>query len=392
MSLLRRVVGAPEARDVSLSEALAKLRGVGVSAGVSVSEESAMRHAAVWACMRLISEAIGQLPVGAHRKIGDIRQPVDPQPQLLVDPSARVSLPEWIGQGVVSVLQSGNTYGVVAARDRLMHPTQIELVAPRTVTVRQTGSGSPDYRVSGTPIAAEDMFHVRGFSLPGEVVGLSPIAHARETIGLGLAAEKFGAGVFGKGGHPTGILKSDQVLDPAKAEEAKLRFKRAVDGGDIAALGAGLSYESIQMTLEDAQFLETQRWSVLQIAKFFGVPPEMIGAAPEGSSVTYANREQRALDFVTFALMPWIVRFEAALTRMLPRGQFVKFNTSALLRADTLTRYQAHAIGIKNRFLLPDEAREKEDRPPLPDGAGKTFPTVDTSPELTDGPSQEGSP
>lgn len=135
--------------------------------------------------------------------------------------------------------------------------------------------------------------------------------------------------------------------------------------GEPSLLPASITYTPIQVTPEDAQFIEAQRFSVEQIARFFRVPPEMVGAATSGSNVTYANVEQRGIDFLTYSIAPRLVRFEEALSSLLAAPQVVKFNTAALLRTDLKSRYDAHAVGLSNGFLTVDEVREIEDRAPI---------------------------
>ena len=132
-------------------------------------------------------------------------------------------------------------------------------------------------------------------------------------------------------------------------------------------MGAGLRYERIQVNPEEAQFLDSQRFTVEQVARIYGVFPEMIGGATSGSNVTYANREQRAADFLTFGLSPYLVALEDGLSMLVPRPQRVRFNLDSVLRSDLKTRYEAHAIGIESGFLTVDEVRQIEDRPPLPE-------------------------
>jgi HK97 family phage portal protein len=180
--------------------------------------------------------------------------------------------------------------------------------------------------------------------------------------------EKFGAQWFGEGATPSGVLTSDQRIKSEDAEMLKARWK-ARHGGhrDIAVLGDGARFQAISISPEASQFLETTRANVATVARYFGVQPELIGGE-SGGSLTYANVEQRALDFLQFGLAPWLVRMETAISGLLSSTTTVKFNAGALVRTDLLTRYQAHEVGIRAGFLTVNEARELEDRPPLPQG------------------------
>jgi HK97 family phage portal protein len=130
-------------------------------------------------------------------------------------------------------------------------------------------------------------------------------------------------------------------------------------------LGDGIKFKQVSVAPEESQFLETQRFTVQQICRLYGVPPEMIGSE-SGNSLTYANVEQRSLAFLTYCINPWLVRIETALTDLVPRGQFVKFNAGVLLRTDLKTRYESYEIGLRAGFLTVNETRALEDREPLP--------------------------
>jgi phage portal protein BeeE len=293
-------------------------------AAVPVNPTTAMQHSAVWACVNLIAGSISTLPLAAYRR-GD-RNPLPDLPPLLRQPSATMNLPDWLYAALQSLLLRGNCYGEIVDRSGAgLLPAQVELLAPDRVQV--TANSAVQYRVDGQEVDPASIWHVKAFCTAGSVVGLSPIAHARQAVGLGLATEKFGA-----------------------------QF-----------LGDGAKFQPVTIAPEEAQFLETTRANIATVARYFGVQPELIGGE-SGGSLTYANVEQRALDFLTFGLRPWLVRLEAAISGLLSSTTTVKFNAGALVRTDLLTRYQAHEVGIRAGFLTVNEARDLEDRPPLPEG------------------------
>jgi HK97 family phage portal protein len=200
---------------------------------------------------------------------------------------------------------------------------------------------------------------------PGNVLGLSPIAHARQAVGLGLGAEQYAAKLFGDSAIPSGVLTTDQRINRQDALALKEGWRAAHKGRrDIAVLGDGARFQAITIPPEQAQFLETTRANVATIARYFGVQPELIGGE-SGGSLTYANVEQRALDFLQFCLRPWIVRTELALSALLSSTTSVKFNAAGLVRTDLLTRYQAHESAIRAGWKLRSEVRELEDLPPV---------------------------
>lgn len=339
------------------------------AAGITVNADSALRLSAVWACVRLLADTVSTLPVDVYGKGRDGTTAAIATPPLLTRPSDAFGLVDWLHALTASLALRGNAYGVITGRTGAAGwPSQIELVNPDVVAVARTTDGRIEYRIGGTEYPRDDVFHVRAFTLPGALTGLSPIEYARQAVGLGLAAEQFGARFFGDNATPAGLIISKERLTAEQAGTLKSRWKaRVVEGSrEIAIMSGDLSFQPLTIPPEESQFIETQRFTIAQVARMFGVPPEMIGGEA-GGSLTYANVEQRAIDFVTFALGPWVARIEAALSALLPRGQHVKLNTGALLRADLLTRYQAHEIGIRAGFLTIDEARALEDRAPLPD-------------------------
>jgi HK97 family phage portal protein len=333
-------------------------------AAVPVTPSTAMQHSAVWACVNLIAGAISTLPLAAYR-VGD-RDPLPVLPPILRQPSAGWALPDFLYAALQSLLVRGNTYGLIVDRAGAgLLPAQVELLAPERVGVT-VPNGAVEYRVDGQEVDPASIWHVRAFTTPGQVDGLSPIGHARQAIGLRLAAEKYASRFFGESAIPSGLLTTDQRISTENARDLKERW-RASHGGhrDIAVLGDGARFQAITIPPEQAQFLETTRANVATIARYFGVQPELIGAE-SGGSLTYANVEQRALDFLTFGLRPWLVRLEVALSALLSSTTTVKFNAAALVRTDLLTRYQAHESAIRAGWKLRSEVRDLEDLPPIP--------------------------
>jgi HK97 family phage portal protein len=332
-------------------------------AAMPVNPSTALQHSAVWACVNLIAGSISTLPLAAYRD-GD-PNPLPALPPILRAPAAGWSLPDFLYAALQSLLLRGNAYGLVVDRAGAgLLPSQVELLAPDRVAVN-VPNGSIEYRVDGQEVDPASIWHVKAYTSAGSVVGLSPIAHARQAIGLGLAAEKFGAQFFGESAIPSGLLTTDQRINFEHASDLKERWKASHGGRrDIAVLGDGARFQPISVNPEESQFLETTQANVRTIARYFGVQPELIGA-DSGNSLTYANVEQRALDFLTFGLRPWLVRLEVALSALCSSTTTVKFNAAALVRTDLLTRYQAHESAIRAGWKLRSEVRDLEDLPPV---------------------------
>jgi HK97 family phage portal protein len=336
-------------------------------AAMPVNPGTAMQHSAVWACVDLIASAISTLPLYAYRR-GE-RDPLPDLPPILRQPSATMNLPDWLYAALQSLLLRGNCYGQIVDRAGAgLLPAQVELLNPDTVQVT-TEQGRLVIRVNGEEVDPASIWHVKAYTSAGNVVGLSPIAHARQAIGLGLAAERFAAEFFGDGAIPTGIITTDRDVHHDEARQLKERW-RLLYGRDwgsrreVAVLGAAAKFQPITIPPEESQFLETTRANVATISRYFRVQPELIGGE-SGGSLTYANVEQRALDFLQFGLAPWLVRLETAISSLLSSTTTVKFNAGALVRTDLLTRYQAHESAIRAGWKLRSEVRELEDLPPI---------------------------
>jgi HK97 family phage portal protein len=332
-------------------------------AAVAVNPTTAMQHSAVWACVNLIAGSISTLPLAAYRE-GE-RNPLPALPPILRQPSATMNLPEFIYATLQALLTRGNTFGLIVDRAGAgLLPSQVELLANDRVTVE--ANDRIKIRVDGQEVDPASIWHVKAFTTPGQVLGLSPIGHARQAIGLGVAAEKYAAKFFGESAIPSGVLTSDQDIKQDRAEQLKARWRQSHGGNrDIAVLGNGARFQAVTIAPEEAQFLETTRANVATIARYFSVQPELIGGE-SGGSLTYANVEQRATDFLVFCLRRWIVTMEVALSALLSSTTSVKFNAGALVRTDLLTRYQAHESAIRAGWKLRSEVRELEDLPPIP--------------------------
>ena len=365
------------AREVRSGADAVVARALGVRAGVassSLSADQAMRLSVWWQCVHLLASTISQLPVDVYRRGPDGARKEIAAPPVVSAPSMLVSQIGWRYQMMVSLMQRGNAYGVVVARDRLGYPTGIELVHPDTVQVKQAHQlAPPTYRVDRTELDASDVFHLAAFLAPGSVVGLSPLRYARAAMGSGLAALDYAETFWRDGGHPTAVLSSEQAIDGPTAERMKQRFKGATAEDRLAVLGSGLTYAAVQVSPEDAGWLHSINATDLMICRFAGVPPEFLSIPVDGSSVTYANREQRALDFLTFAVQWWLSRVEEAWSALLPRGTYLKHNAAALLRTDVKTRVEVAAIRLQNGITNVDYERELDDLPPIPDGAGQVY-------------------
>jgi HK97 family phage portal protein len=353
-----------EHRQQLTLEGLLADQGTPTAAGEPVTVETALRLSTVWGCVRLLADSVSTLPLHVYRS--DDRDPL-PTPRLLHRPSADFpELADWLWAVMASVLLRGNAWGVITDRAGAgMLPAQVDLVHPDRVAVITNGDGTQTIRIGGEPYDRADLFHVKAYPFPGSMLGLSPIAYAREAIGLGLAAEKYGAKFFGDSAIPSGLLTTDQRITPENARTLKERWRDAHGGRrDIAVLGDGAKFQAITISPDEAQFIQTQQFNVATICRIFGVAPEQMGGQTAGHEA-YTSPEMRGTDFLTFTLRPWLYRVERAVSTLLPRTQAAKFNAGGFVRATLKDRYEAHESGIRAGWLLRSEVRELEDRPPI---------------------------
>lgn len=373
MGLFRRERRSQAGSDAALSAFLASQRSTQPTA---VSDpDQAMRLAAVWSCFRVLAGIGASLPLDQYRSGTPMQRA-----RLWDEPFPGQTLPDWMRRLWMSVLTDGNAYGIVSrATDSQMVPTSVELIDPKLVTWRADGdrwvTRVGDSEVERWPNGP--LWHLPLFTKPGVPWGMSPLTYAASTIGAGLAAASFAGGFFSAGGHPSAILYSeDPNLSAEQAKAVKEAFLRATRGNEPAVLGAGYKYETVQISPADAAFIESSSLNARQIASILGVPPEWIGEGVSGSTVTYANREQRWSDFLAVDFMPYLIPIEKGLSRILPRPQEVKANLDGVLRSDLATRYASYKTAAEiydltgAELLTPDEMRDLEDREPIP---GATF-------------------
>jgi HK97 family phage portal protein len=359
-------------REALTLEQLLAEEGRPTASGEAVTIESALRLSTVWGCVRLLADSVSTLPLAVYR--GDDRDPIG-TPPLLQRPSADFpELADWLWAIMASLLLRGNAWGVITGRSgSTLLPAQVDLVHPDRVAIT-TEQGRRVIRIGGQEYDREDLFHVKAFPWPGQLEGLSPIAYAREAIGLGLGAERYGARFFAGADLPIGFLETDQDVNQLTADKLRARWRQLARGSwdgkrDIAILGNGARFRPLAIAPEEAQFIATQKFSVSTICRFFGIAPEMMGGETAGHEA-YSSPEMRSTDFLTFTLRPWLARVERAVSGLLPSTQTAKFNAGGMVRATLRDRYEAHKVAIEAGFLTVNEVRELEDRPPLPPSEG----------------------
>lgn len=360
----------------------------GSSSGKVVTERSAMQMTAVYACVRILSEAIAGLPLHMYRykDDGGKEKALDHPLYLLLhdEPNPEMSSFVFRETLMTHLLLWGNAYaqiirngkGEVVALYPLM-PNKMTVSRDETGQLYYTYQKSQDelpkdntYTVTLHP---SDVLHIPGLGFDG-LVGYSPIAMAKNAIGLAIATEEYGSKFFANGAAPSGVLEHPGTIkDPQRVRESWMsQFGGSANSNKIAVLEEGLKYTPISISPEQAQFLETRKFQINEIARIFRVPPHMVGDLEKSS---FSNIEQQSLEFVKYTLDPWVVRWEQSIQRTLlmpeeKKTYFVKFNVEGLLRGDYQSRMSGYATARQNGWMSANDIRELEnlDRIPAEDG------------------------
>lgn len=349
-------------------------------AGVKVTRETAIQLSAVWACVRLISNTISTLPAATFRRENGNRLPTA-RPAWLDQPNREQTRVEFVEQQAACLLLDGTAY-VQTTRDRFGEIAELFNIHPEWVTpMRENGKIVYEIDEPGgrsRRLNESQMFHIPAAAWPGQIRGVSPVEAARRMLGLGLAAQEFAERFYGQGMHSSGLVNHPGDLTPEQARELKADFSRLFGGLRRshlpAVLTGGATWTPLTITPEQAQFLETRRFSVNEIARWFQVPPHLVGDVEKSTSWGTGIEEQN-IGFVTYTIRPWLERLEQSWTRhLLPTpGEFVKFNVDGLLRGDQKSRYEAYGQGRQWGWLNVDEIRAKEELAPLPGGEGQEY-------------------
>jgi HK97 family phage portal protein len=365
--------------------------GQATTSGIRVDEDKALNYSAVWAASRLLTEGIASLPCIVYRRLpngGHERAPFHPLYRLLHDePNPEMdSLTFWVQQAM-SVINWGNCYAEIERTVLTGDVFALYPLHPKRVKPYRDVDGRIKYEVRdevgqprSEPIPAERMFHVAGALSEDGITGKGVIEQARESIGLGLATETFGAAFFGNGAyagvvfeHPGPEPLSDEAYERLK-NSWNDRHQGAENYGKTAILEEGTKANKIGVPPEDAQFLETRQHNINEIARWYGVPPHLLAELAKGAS--YASIYEQNWNYLVHSLRPWLIRFERAIVRQLLKEDekhelYVEFLVDAILRADPKTRAEANQIKLMNGSLTIDEWRAMENQNPLPHGLGK---------------------
>jgi HK97 family phage portal protein len=344
--------------------------------GIVVSHESAMTFSAVYAAVSLISNSIASLPADVYSRYpNNTRYAVTNKPSWLARPNIELNWLDWCQQTMTSLLLGGNSYSG-CVYDRSGKLAELWPLDPRIVfPQRNSVTSDIEYVVNGRALPARDVLHIRGITLPGYLAGMSPVEAARQTIGLGLGAEKHQSKQLANAATPAVIISTAGRLDDDVAKKIGDRFDRLHAGLDntakTAVLGNDAKINTLTMTNEQLQFIDSRRFQISDIARWFLIPGFMLD--PTVTSTWGTGIEQQGIMFVQHTLTPWIVRIEKALSPFVPTtatgiDTYLKLNTSALMRGDMAARAEYISRKIEHGAARPQDWNALDDENPLPGG------------------------
>ena len=349
------------------------LSGSRVAAGVTVNETTALQYSAVYAAVRLLSESVASLPLHTYERLETGKQRAYGHPVAgLLSTSVNPQLSSYGFRETMMghTLTYGNGYAEIV-RNGNGEPVQLLPITPDRVRVEQDTDGSVTYMVDESiRLSQLDMFHIAGLGFDG-LVGYSPVQLSKQSIGLGLGSEQFGGAFFGNSARPAGVHTHPNRLSKEAKENLRDSWQSTMGGssnsGRTAILEEGVGFTSIGLSNEDAQYLQTRQFQVVEIARWYGVPPHMIASM---EAATFSNIEHQGIEFVTYSLRPWLVRWEQEIRRKLFSNDvyFSEFQVDGLLRGDAKTRYDGYRIARETGWLSVNEIRALENLEPVDGG------------------------
>ena len=356
----------------------------GSTSGKPVNERSAMQMTAVYSCVRILAEAIAGLPLHLYKytESGGKEKACDHPLYLLLhdEPNPEMSSFVFRETLMTHLLLWGNAYAQII-RNGKGEVIALYPLMPNKMTVDRDENGHLYYTyqraneeahtMEGTSVILKpyDVLHIPGLGFDG-LVGYSPIAMAKNAIGMAIACEEFGAKFFANGAAPSGVLEHPGTIkDPTRVRDAwQSQFGGSSNSGKVAVLEEGMKYTPISISPEQAQFLETRKFQINEIARIFRVPPHMVGDLEKSS---FSKIEQQSLEFVKYTLDPWVIRWEQSMTRALltlddKKEYFIKFNLEGLLRGDYQSRMNGYSIARQNGWMSANDIRELENLDRIP--------------------------
>lgn len=360
----------------------------GSTSGKRVNERTSMQMTAVYSCVRILSEAVAGLPLHLYQYTdnGSKEKAVEHPLYFLLHDEPNPEMTSFVFRETLMthLLLWGNAYAQIIRNGKgeimALYP-----LMPDRMTVDRDEKGrlyyeymvssddAPTMKGSTVKLPPSEVLHIPGLGFDG-LVGYSPIAMAKNAIGMAIACEEYGAKFFANGAQPSGVLEHPGTIkDPSRVRESWTQtFGGSQNANKVAVLEEGMKYTPISISPEQAQFLETRKFQINEIARIFRVPPHMVGDLEKSS---FSNIEQQSLEFVKYTLDPWVSRWEQSIVRSLltpeeKKQYFVKFNVDGLLRGDYQSRMNGYAIGRQNGWMSANDIRELENLDRIPEELG----------------------
>lgn len=358
------------------------------TSGKTVNERTAMQTTAVYACVRILSETIASLPLHTYKYTETGKQKAIGHQiyNLLADqPNSEMTSFVFRETLMSHLLLWGNAYAQII-RDGRGNVISLYPLLPNKMSVNRGSNGEIYYIYSrysdenpniesygDVYLQNHEVLHIPGLGFDG-LVGYSPIAMAKNAVGMSIACEEYGASFFANGANPGGVLEHPGVVkDPARVRDSwNSVYQGTGNAHKVAVLEEGMKFQSIGIPPEQAQFLETRKFQINEIARLFRIPPHMVGDLEKSS---FSNIEQQSLEFVKYTLDPWVIRWEQAMKKalLLPsekKDYFIKFNVDGLLRGDYQSRMNGYATGRQNGWPSSNDIRELENLNRIPEELG----------------------
>ncbi|MDW7658131.1 MAG: phage portal protein [Bacillota bacterium] len=349
------------------------------SSGKAVNERTALQTTAVYACVRILAETIASLPLHTYRYTDRGKEKALDHPLYYLlhnEPNSEMTSFVFRETLMSHLLLWGNAYAQII-RDGRGQVLALYPLLPDKMTVDRTNGGEIIYQYRTDrgvySLRREEVLHIPGLGFDG-LIGYSPIAMAKNAIGMAIATEEYGASFFANGANPGGVLEHPGVVkDPKRVRESwNAVYQGSSNAHRVAVLEEGMKFQAIGIPPEQAQFLETRKFQINEIARVFRIPPHMLADLEKSS---FSNIEQQSLEFVKYTLDPWVIRWEMSIQKALfstaeKQQYFVRFNLDGLLRGDYASRMTGYATGRQNGWLSSNDIRELENMNPIPAGLG----------------------
>jgi len=347
--------------------------------GTVINSDTAMQLNAVFAAVSLISDTISTLPIDAYIRSQGARYPLRPRPVWVTKPDVDTTKEAFYGSAIVSLLLEGNVF-IRVFRNRRGEIVDMKVLNPLDVEIRRNGQGRVIFNVKGSEraLTKEEIVFIPDVVKPGSLRGISRVEALKENFGLASALEKYAARFFGSGTQTSGVLEVPGNLTAEQAKSMQEAFDSRHRGWarahKTAIITGGAQYKPTNVPNDQAQFLDSRRMAVEDVARAFNIPPHLLGLP---GTNTYASVEQNNIAFVTHTLRPIAQKIEGALTALLSEetgkeAAFIKFSLDGLLRADVNTRTEAYARGLQSGYYKINDIRRFEDLEPINDASAET--------------------